>query len=207
MQRHLRRFVPGWVGLVGAVGAFLATAALSGCPGTLDPELKKLAESGGSSGSGSGGSGGSGTGGSSADCTGNNDINYIIGGVGDPQCAQPPPPNAACYACASTGCHIPGAKAADISGGLDLTLDANIGSRLVGTSVGSSSNFSMCVGKGNYLNPNSSPPTGLLMSKISSSPPCGDRMPWPGGNVAPKLTSQQIACISTWAEGLITAAP
>ncbi|HEY6477409.1 MAG TPA: hypothetical protein VI456_12585 [Polyangia bacterium] len=220
MQRLLRRDVQGWCGLVGAVGAFVMTTMLSGCPGTLDPDLKKMAESGGSSGSGNGGSGsgGSGNGGSSAtggttgsgggtaDCTGNNDINYIVMGTGNPQCAQPPPPNATCYACAQSGCHVPGTLSADTSGGLDLTLDSNIGSRLIDVAAGPTSENGMCTGKGPYLNSGSNPPTGLLMTKISSKPPCGVRMPWPGGSIAPALTSQQIACVSAWAEGLIMAA-
>ncbi len=215
MQRHLRRFVPGWIGLVGAVGAFLATAALSGCPGTLDPELKKLAESGGSSGSGSGGSGSggstgsggsNGSGGGTADCSGNNDVNYIFMGTGDSTC-----PGKNCMACAQMGCHIPGALSADVSASLDLTLDSNIGSRLIGViSTGSpSTNGSACAGKTSepLLTAHSNPPTGLLLDKLTNKKPCGDQMPWPGPPGAIALTSQQIACISTWAEGLITAAP
>ncbi len=190
MQRLFRRSVPGWYGLVGAVSALIAATTLSGCPGTLDPEIVKMLGSGGSTGTG----GSTGSGGSS-NCTGNNDINYIIAGSSNS------------FACAQSNCHVPGALSADISGGLDLTLDANVGSRLIDMNVGTSGNDSMCVGKGNYLDAKSNPPTGLLMTKISSSPPCGDRMPWPGGQVAPALTSQQIACVSAWAEGLIMAAP
>jgi hypothetical protein len=231
MQRHLQRHASGWVGLVGAVGgALLAISGLSGCPGSLDPDIVNMLHgsgggngsggsgSGGSNntggngsggnGSGGSGSGGSGTGGgTAANCTGSNDINYIIGGVGDPNCGSSAPANAVCYSCAQKGCHIPGATSADISGGLDLTLDANIGSRLVGQNVGSSANGSSCVGKGSYLNANSNPATGLLLDKISSKPPCGDRMPWPGGAVTPALTSQQVACVQAWAETLIMQAP
>jgi hypothetical protein len=217
MQRIFRRSVPGWCGLVGAVGALVAATTLSGCPGTLDPEIVKMLGSGGSNGSGgstgsggtnpSGGTGGStGSGGSSADCTGNNDVNYIIMGTGSSDC-----PGVRCVACAQSGCHVPGALSADLSGSLDLTLDSNIGSRLVGVmsmSGGSpTTNGSYCASNTNpYLKPGSNPPTGLLLDKVVGKP-CGDQMPWPGPPGAIALTSQQVSCLKTWAEGLITAAP
>jgi hypothetical protein len=209
MQRHLQRLVPGWVGVVGAVGAFLAATALSGCPGTLDPTLAGMATGGSGSGSGgndsSGGSTGSGgssssggstgSGGSNASCTGNNDINYIMAGSGNTN------------ACAQSGCHAPDKQnnpGVSQSGGLDLTLDANIGSRLIGTSAGTADNQSSCIGAGNYLDPHSNPPTGLLIDKIKANVSCGTRMPYPG--ISP-LSSAQITCVQSWAEGLIMAAP
>jgi hypothetical protein len=219
MQRIFRRSVPGWCGLVGAVSALVATTMLSGCPGTLDPEIVKMLGSGGGSGSGSGGSTGSGgsgsggtnpssggTGGGTADCTGSNDVNYIIMGTGSSDC-----PGVKCVACAQSGCHVPGALSADVSGGLDLTLDSNIGSRLIDVmSMGSqTTNGSLCAGKTSepYLASTSNPPTGLLLDKLTNKKPCGDQMPWPGPPGAIALTSQQIACVSAWAESLIMAAP
>lgn len=217
MQRHLHRHVPGWVVVVGAVGAFLSVSALSGCPGTLDPTLAGMASGSGGSGSGSGGSGsgGNGSGGSNSsggatgsgggtgNCTGSSDINYIIMGTGDSKC-----PGSACNACAQAGCHVPDSgnvKSASQSGGLDLTLDANIGSRLIGVFSGTSANASECTADGkNYLDAPSNPPTGLLIDKIKASPACGTRMPYPG--ISP-LSSAQITCVQSWAEGLIMAAP
>jgi hypothetical protein len=189
-------------GLLGFAAACGAAAALSGCPGALDQSLLDLSQgSGGDSGSGSGGNtstgGSTGSGGSAAACTGTNDINYIMAGTGDPSC-----PGLACNACAQSGCHASGPQSAGLSGGLDLTLDANIGSRLVGTSSGTAANGSSCVGHGNYLN-STNPPTGLLIDKIKPNQPCGLRMPSPG--VSP-LSSTQISCVEAWAEGLIMAA-
>jgi hypothetical protein len=208
---------------VGAVGALVAATTLSGCPGTLDPEIVKMLGSGGGSGSGgstgsggsgsggtnpSGGTGGStGSGGSTADCTGKNDFNYIIAGTGDPTC-----PGLQCMACAQSGCHVPGAKNADVSGGLDMTLDSNIGSRLVGVmsppNGSPTTNGSACASNTKpYLTPKSNPPTGLLLDKVVSNPPCGKQMPFPGPPGGIALTSAQVSCLKTWAEGLITAAP
>jgi hypothetical protein len=135
-----------------------------------------------------GASGASGAGGSSA-CTGDLDGATIV----------------TTY-CAYSGCHIAGSANAGVSGGLDLTIDSGIGSRLVGVMAGPASEGSLCTGKGPYLVAESSnPPTGLLIEKINVSPPCGDQMPWPGPPL-PVLTSAQITCVEAWAEGLITAA-
>jgi hypothetical protein len=187
---------------LGAVSALGAAAALSGCPGTLDPQIAAMVSQSGNATGGSGGSGGtSGTGGS-PDCTGNNDVNYVIMGTGDSKC-----PGLNCMACAQVGCHVPGALSADLSGGLDLTLDSNIGSRLIGVmSMGSpDTNGSFCAGNTSepYLTPNLNPATGLLIDKIKANPSCGKRMPFPG--VSP-LTAAQISCVEAWAEGLIMAA-
>jgi hypothetical protein len=219
MQRHLQRLVPGWVGVAGVVGAFLFVSAVSGCPGTLDPTLAGMASGSGGSGSGSGGSnnsggstgsggssnsgGSTGSGGSSTDCTGNNDINFIVMGTGDSRC-----PGTACNACAQSGCHIPDSgstKSASLSGGLDMTLDSGIGSRLIGVFSGTTANASECTSSGkNYLDAQSNPATGLLIDKIKANPSCGKRMPYPGITV---LTSAQITCFQNWAESLIMAAP
>ncbi|HEY6477410.1 MAG TPA: hypothetical protein VI456_12590 [Polyangia bacterium] len=192
---------------LGTASALGAASALSGCPGTLDTQLKELASESGGGGKASGGAsgnGGSSGAGGSLDCTGNNDVNYIVMGTGSPDC-----PGINCTACAQSGCHVPdvpGTLSAGTSGGLDLTLDSNVGSRLVGTAAGSNSNDSSCVGKGNYLDPHSSPPTGLLIDKIAGKPACGMQMPYPGPPLGLALTSQQVACTKAWAEGLIMAA-
>lgn len=211
MQRHLQRLVPGWVGVAGVVGAFLSVSALSGCPGTLDPTLAAMASGAGGSGSGTGGSGSggsssggstgsggsssggsTGTGGSNGNCTGNNDIAYIMSGSGNTN------------ACAQSGCHSPNGGGLGFSGGLDLTLDANIGSRLIGVFSGNSGNGSVCSGNGNYLDAHSNPATGLLIDKIKANPPCGSRMPYPGIS---SLSAAQVSCFQAWAETLIMAAP
>ncbi len=183
MQRHFRRRVSAWVGFLGAL---LAVSALSGCPGTLDPELQKLAsEMGGSNGSGSGGSsfggngsGGSstGSGGSSASCTGGNDGATIVAGN-----------------CAIGGCHD--STSANFSGGLDLTVNSSIGfsSRRV------MSNGSLCTSSTEpYLTAGSNPATGLLIDKTKNSPPCGSRMPL-GGLPLPNIA---VTCLTQWATTL-----
>jgi len=160
---------------------------LSGCPGTLDPNQFNMTS--GTGGSGSGGSnptgGSTGTGGGSGSCTGgNNGANIVTAN------------------CATTFCHIPGDKNAGTSGGLDLTVDANIGSRLVGVkTVGSVDNASECVGNTTpYLNAGSNPATGLLIDKVTMThPPCGGQMP----DSAPfPLTATQQSCLIQWATTL-----
>ena len=193
MQSLLRSQVSGWVGF-GAAGALVTVLMLSGCPGTLDPSMFKNTGTGGNnatggSGSGTGGSGqtggSTGTGGTaSTNCTGGNDGASIVTAN-----------------CATTFCHIPGSSNDGTAGGLDLTVDANIGSRLVGVmSTGTSSNGSMCVGEGPYLNPNSNPATGLLIDKVTKSqPPCGAQMPFESPF---PLTSTQQMCLIQWATTL-----
>jgi hypothetical protein len=196
MQSLLRSQVSGWVGFAGAAGALATVLALSGCPGTLDPTLFTGTggsnATGGSGGSGSGTGGGNPTGGStgtggtaSANCTGGNDGATIV-----------------TMNCATAYCHIPGASNDATAGGLDLTVDANIGSRLVGvTSVGTSSNGSMCVGNSTpYLDAHSNPATGLLIDKVTMArPPCGAQMPF----LAPMpLNATQQMCLKQWATTL-----
>ncbi|HVV52604.1 MAG TPA: hypothetical protein VHO06_23260 [Polyangia bacterium] len=175
MQRSLRRQVPDWVGFTGAVAALVSVALLAGCPGTLDPDLAKMA-------TGAGGSGDTGTGGTVAtNCTGNNDGATIIMNT-----------------CAQTYCHDAGGASA--CGGLDLTMDANLSSRLVGvTTVGTAGNGSLCVGNSEpYLVAGSNPATGLLLDKLKSTPPCGARMPYTGN----ALTTTQVTCLTQWATTL-----
>ena len=190
MQSLLRSQVSGWVGFAGAAGALVTVLTLSGCPGTLDPSMFNTGTGGGTatggSGSGTGGSnptgGTTGTGGmASSNCTGGNDGATIV-----------------TQNCATTFCHIPGSGNDGTAGGLDLTVDANIGSRLVGvTSVGTGTNGSMCMGNSTpYLDANSTPATGLLIDKVTMShPPCGAQMPF--GSIP--LSALQQTCLKQWA--------
>jgi hypothetical protein len=192
MQSFLRSQISGWVGFASAAGALVTVLMVSGCPGTLDPSMFK--NTGGStgtggSGSGTGGSGQTGgtpgTGGSATNCTGGNDGASILTGN-----------------CATSSCHIPGSANDGTAGGLDLTPDANIASRLVGvTSVGTADNGSMCVGNSTpYLNANSNPATGLFIDKFTMvHPPCGAQMPFDSPF---PLTSTQQSCLIQWATTL-----
>src|SRR5579862_1297428 len=136
MQRAALRFVPGWFGFGGAAGALILVLALSGCPGTLDPTLAKEASGGGGSSGGTGGTNATGgTGGTvPSECTGGNEGSMIVTAN-----------------CAYFGCHASGPGSADSSGGLDLTIDANVGARLVGQPAGTAAEASMCTGMGPYL--------------------------------------------------------
>src|SRR6185312_9014698 len=111
MQSPLRSRVSGWVGVAGAAGMLVSVLILSGCPGTLDPTQFNISGTGGNGTGGGTPTGGStGTGGSSGNCTGGNDgVNIIMTN------------------CATASCHIPGPLNDGLSGGLDLTVDANIG--------------------------------------------------------------------------------
>lgn len=185
MLKVLPSYLRGW--FFAAVGGLIAASTLSGCPGTLDPELLKMATgAGGSNGNGgdnpAGGSGGTGgTGGSISACTGGNDGATIVTGT-----------------CAVTGCHD--STSASFSGGLDLTVNSTISSRLVGVTAGGNvPNNSMCVGQTEpYLTPGSNPATGLLIDKVEANPPCGSRMPFGGFALA---TTQQN-CLIQWATTL-----
>jgi hypothetical protein len=104
--------------------------------------------------------------------------------------------------CATAFCHIPGSQNDAFAGGLDLTVDANIGSRLVDvTSVGTTDNASVCLASTEpYLKGGSKPATGLLIDKVTMThPPCGDQMP---ANALTPLTAVQQACLVQWATTL-----
>jgi hypothetical protein len=185
MQSLLRSQVSGWVGVAGAAGVLVSLLMLTGCPGTLDPALFNTTGTGGSKGTG----GTTGSGGSGSNCTGANDPAAII-----------------TTNCASLGCHD--SSGAQFSGGLNLVVDATIGSRLVDvTTVGTADNGSSCVGNPlPYLQGGSNPATGLLIDKIQSSPKCtansaccGLPMPSPGIQLLP---AQQQTCLIQWATTL-----
>jgi hypothetical protein len=182
MPRILDRRASGWLGLLSVVATSLGAM---GCPGTLDPALL-------SNGTGTGGtSGGGGTGGG-VTC----DVTSIF--------------TQTTTGCATAFCH--NTADAPVSGaGLDLTLDATIGSRLVGvSSPGDMAAGSVCATVTTpYLNPLSNPATGLLIDKITLPSgsaglcPGGTAMPYPG---VKRLSATQITCVEQWAEGLIMAA-
>jgi hypothetical protein len=147
--------------------SFVLLLALSGCPGMLDPDVLKMA-------TGTGGN--TGTGGMSSNCAAEG-ATIIMS------------------TCAMTGCHDP--SSATFSGGLDLTVGANIGSRLVGVMPGTAAQ-SACTGDGPYLVAGSNPATGLLIDKFQTAPPCGSQMPL--GQLA--LTDQEQSCLIQWATTL-----
>src|SRR5206468_11965956 len=99
-------------------------------------------------------------------------------------------------------CHIPGAANDGTAAGLDLTVDANIGARLVGVmSGGTAENGSKCSTSSTpYLDAGSNPATGLLIDKVTMThPPCGDQMP----ESAPfPLSKLQQSCLIQWATTL-----
>jgi hypothetical protein len=168
-------------GWLGLLGVVATSLGAMGCPGTLDPALL-------GSGTGTGGtSGGGGTGGTTCDVT----TIFTQSTTG----------------CASSGCH----DSTTAIAGLDLTLNAGIGSRLVGVvSSGNTAAGSVCGGVTTpYLTPGQNPATGLLIDKITLSSgsaglcPGGTAMPYPG---VTRLTAAQITCVEQWAEGLIMAA-
>ena len=183
MQRE-HRYVSGGVGFVGAVGALVSVLALTGCPGTLDPTLAKEASGAGGS-SATGGS--TGTGGTApSNCTGGMDGATLVTNN-----------------CATMFCHIPGAANDGTTGGLDLTVDANIGARLVGV-LPTGNDGSVCGGTTKpYLDANSAPATGLMIDKMTMSSgaalcPGGSSMPYG----IPLLPSAQRMCIIAWATTL-----
>jgi hypothetical protein len=168
-------------GLLGLFGVVATSLGLMGCPGSLDPALLASSGSGGTSGGGTGTAG-----------TGGCDVTTIF--------------TVGTNACTGSTCH--NTTDAPLSGGgLDLTLNATIGSRLVGVaSTGDQTAGSVCGGKV-YLDPSSNPATGLLIDKITlangSTALCGDAMPYPG---ITRLSAAQQTCVEQWAEGLIMAA-
>jgi hypothetical protein len=167
-------------GWLGLLGVLATSLGAMGCPGTLDPSLL---------GSGTGGSSGTGgAGGTGVNCAGDLDGATIV------------------MTTCMPACHLSGGF---LSAGLDLTVDATIGLRLVGVnSPGNTGESSVCAGFGPYLKPNSNPAAGLLIDKISL--PTGNPAVCPGGAQMPfglkPLAPAQQACIEQWAEGLITAA-
>jgi hypothetical protein len=118
----------------------------------------------------------------SSNCTGDNDGATIV----MTQC--------------TSACHNPASKD-QLGGGLDLTNDSNIKSRLVGVKSPSTPvGLSMCNGNSEaYLNAGSTPATGLLIDKVQKSPPpCGVQMPY----LAAALSSAQQNCLIQWATTL-----
>jgi len=172
MPRAMHRHLPPSVRPFGGA-SFVLLLALSGCPGMLDPDVLKMATgAGGNTGSG----GNTGTGGTSSNCAAEG-ASVIMS------------------TCATIGCHDP--TGATFSGGLDLTVDSTIGSRLVGVMPGTAAS-SACTGDGPYLVAGSNPATGLLIDKLQTVPPCGNQMPL--GQLT--LKAQEQSCLIQWATTL-----
>ena len=102
------------------------------------------------------------------------------------------------YACTASGCH----DTAGTGANFDMATGGLMGleGRLVGHGpVGGGTLPSMCAGMGfNYLDPHTQPATGLFLSKLGTSPPCGQRMPM----LAAPVNSADMMCIQSWANGL-----
>jgi hypothetical protein len=192
MQPVVHRYTSRRFGFIGIVGLLVSVFTASGCPGTLDPAVLKMATgeggspgTGGSPGAGGGiGTGGStgtggGTGTGGSNCTGSNDGATIIVST-----------------CAVSGCHD--SSGASFSGGLNLTVDSTIGSRLVGAMAGTAAEGSLCTGQGPYLAARSNPATGLLIDKLGTASTCGSQMPFLGT----PLSTQQQTCLIQWATTL-----
>jgi hypothetical protein len=158
---------------------------LSGCPGTLD--LTRFENSGTGGNTGTGGSnptgGATGTGGTASNCTGNNDGATIIA-----------------MNCAVSGCHD--TAGAPFSASLDLTVNATIGSRLVGVMAAAptATNQAVCTSEQEpYLIAQPGPAMGLLIDKVKPTRPCGAQMP---ADSAFLLTPTQQSCLIQWATTL-----
>jgi hypothetical protein len=124
---------------------------------------------------------GTGGGGPAPDCTGDNDPTMILTST-----------------CSLSPCHN-SSTAATLAGGLDLTPDSNVKSRLVGVKP-SGNGGSLCGSNQTpYLVAGSNPATGLFVDKLGPTPPCGARMPEIGS-----LTSTQQQCLINWATSLTT---
>ncbi|HEX4474679.1 MAG TPA: PA14 domain-containing protein [Polyangiaceae bacterium] len=89
--------------------------------------------------------------------------------------------------CAVSGCH----SATNPAQGLDHA-SPNVLSRLVGIDATGAG----CAGE---LVVPGDPSSSLLYTKLTSSPPCGERMPFLGAPVS----STQLACVGTWIAGLV----
>jgi hypothetical protein len=161
----------------GLSGVLLALGA-AGCPGTVDPTLWPTA-------TGSGGAAGPGTGGT--------------GGMLVPACD--PTPIFAAKICANAACHDANGTAANFE-----MKSSDWQTRLVGVNpMGAGLNPSMCAANGPYLVPGVQPATGLFLDKVkpNTTPACGVLMP----QVGPRLTDEEFACVQSWADALVRAAP
>jgi hypothetical protein len=99
--------------------------------------------------------------------------------------------------CAANGCHA----ATNPAAGFDMATagweTAMVGKIAPGGGMGPLA--SVCAnGSRRYLDPGSSPATGLFMDKFKDPPPCGVVMP----NIGVKLSSAELACVQEWANGL-----
>ncbi|HEY2729809.1 MAG TPA: hypothetical protein VGK52_07695 [Polyangia bacterium] len=140
----------------------------------------------GNDGTGAAGMGGAGAGGTACTLA---DVNKIFMSTTTP---------------ANTGCTVINAchDNAGTAAGLDLTT-AGWQNMLVGHAPSATAGTlkSMCAGMSLvYLNAGSSPATGLFLDKLNPAKdsPCGAKMP----NLPPPLTTQQFACVQSFANTL-----
>jgi hypothetical protein len=96
--------------------------------------------------------------------------------------------------CAYSGCHDNMTKLS----GLDLSAGSDLGTRLLGGMPGT---LSMMCGSNttHYLTAGTNPATGLLLSKVSTSPACGAIMPFGATTTSGRLSTTEIACLTSWA--------
>jgi hypothetical protein len=94
-------------------------------------------------------------------------------------------------------CHDNSGSAANFS---LVMMGPDWGARLVGAMPrGGGVTPSKCASTGMpYIVAGSHPATGLLLAKLSSAPPCGDRMPLLGL----PLSDPELACVQAWADKL-----
>jgi hypothetical protein len=130
-----------------------------------------------------------------AGCPGEIDPSLVPSQVTGPCDAMP---IFAMHSCASTGiCHDNQGSAA----GFDMAT-AGWETHLVGVNPPNGGTIAgKCGGMGPYLDPGSSPATGLFIKKLTGSPGCGDRMPQLA--TLKYLTTDEMSCVQRWANQLV----
>jgi hypothetical protein len=121
------------------------------------------------------------------------------GGMVVPACD--PTPIFVAKFCGNSGCHDANGTAANFDMG-----SADWQTRLVGVNPqGAGLNPSLCAPNGPYLVAGVQPATGLFLDKVKpdTTAPCGALMP----QIGPKLTAEDFACVQSWANALVMAAP
>ena len=103
------------------------------------------------------------------------------------------------YGCSVSGCH----DAQGTGGNFDMTT-AGWETHLVGVAPkGGGTVQSQCGGMGQVYLKAGTPATGLFLDKIKLAPPaCGAQMPM----IGKKMTSDDIACVQSWADTLTAGA-
>ena len=110
------------------------------------------------------------------------------GNLADPQDFSGVPADIIGPRCAISGCH----DSITLSGGLNLTPDANLTKRIVNVSSPPSQ---ICTGK--FID-TTTPEASLIYAKCTSTPPCGVQMP----NNGSQLSATELMDLLTWVQGL-----